>query len=401
MEYAVRVNHLTKTYKIYDSSIDRALDAFRRGGKSQRFTALDDIHIDVPKGEVLAILGKNGSGKSTLLKIITGVTSPSSGDVEIHGRVSAMLELTSGFDMELSGEENIYLRALAMGIPREEIEGKKEEIIDFADIGDHISQPVRTYSSGMKARLGFAVSVSVDPDILIVDEVLAVGDDIFKLKCIDKMEEFRQQGKTILFVSHSLFTVKAFCTRALWIDKGKMMAEGELGEVVMLYEDFLREERRKSKVSAKTAEKTGEDSAMDKSDVLKISGFKMMDERGEKTDTFKHGEDIVFEFDYEVKRPIEKLAFCFTVRNAEYLEVFMANKQNPDNLIASEVGKHTLRARLRKPNLLAGTYALSGELWNNEAGFYVSYSNKRPFRIVQDEFVGTGITRIDFEFENG
>ena len=195
MDCAVRVKDLTKTYKIFDSSVERALEPFRRNSRARHFTALKDVTVDFPRGEVIAILGKNGSGKSTLLKIITGVTTATSGDVEVHGRISAMLELTSGFDMELTGIENIYLRALALGIPNEEIEARKDEIIAFADIGDHIDQPVRTYSSGMKARLGFAVSVSVDPDILIVDEVLAVGDDIFKLKCIEKMEEFRRRAR--------------------------------------------------------------------------------------------------------------------------------------------------------------------------------------------------------------
>ncbi|MBN2405288.1 MAG: ABC transporter ATP-binding protein [Coriobacteriia bacterium] len=396
MGNAVRVSGLTKTYRLYESSIDRALDVFRRTDRSRKFTALNNINLDFPAGEVVAILGKNGSGKSTLLKIITGVASQTTGEVEVNGRVSAMLELTSGFDKELSGEENIYLRALAMGIPRDEVEAKKQEIIDFADIGTHINQPVRTYSSGMKARLGFAVSVSVDPDILIVDEVLAVGDDVFKLKCIDKMQHFRKEGKTILFVSHSLFTVKAFCTRGVWLDKGVVMAEGDLGDVITKYEDFLREERRRAKAVAPKDEAP----PMDKSDVVKIAGFRMLNQAGEKTTNFKYGEDVLFEFRYEVKRPVEKLTFCFTVRNAEYHEVFMADKQNPDNTIASNVGKHTLRVRLRSPNLLAGTYALSGELWNNEAAFYVGYSNKRPFTIEQDEFIGTGITRIDYEFEN-
>ena len=206
--------------------MQRALEPLLPKSKARLFTALDDVTIDVPAGEVLAILGKNGSGKSTLLKIITGVTTPTSGEVEVKGRISSMLELTSGFDLELSGMDNIYLRALALGIPKEEVEQRKQDIIDFADIGEHINQPVRTYSSGMKARLGFAVSVSVDPDILIVDEVLSVGDDIFKLKCIEKMEEFRLKGKTILFVSHSLFTVKAFCTLGMWINEGVVQAAG-------------------------------------------------------------------------------------------------------------------------------------------------------------------------------
>jgi len=396
---AVSVRHLTKTYKIFPSSIDRARSPFRKNDNSRKFTALSDVSVDFPVGEVIAILGKNGSGKSTLLKIITGVARATSGELEVNGRISAMLELTSGFDQELTGVENIYLRALALGIPKEEADRRKDEIIRFADIGDHINQPVRTYSSGMKARLGFSVSVSVDPDILIVDEVLAVGDDIFKLKCIEKMEEFRRQGKTILFVSHSLFTVKAFCTKALWINEGKVMDYGDLGPVVLAYEDFLRRERAKQKGKLTEAEIEAQAPA-EKKDILEVKGFRMLDKTEEKTNIFDYGDDIFFEFNYTVKRPVEKLTFCYTIRNAEQLEVYMADKQNPANVISNEVGKHTLRVRLKNPRLLAGEYLLSGELWNNDAGFFVGYSNKRPFHIRQTEFLGTGIAHIDYEFTN-
>jgi teichoic acid transport system ATP-binding protein len=402
MEYAIRVENLTKSYRIYSSPLERALQPFRRTDRSREFTALDNLTLDFPKGEVIAILGKNGSGKSTLLKMITGVTTPTSGTIEVNGRISAMLELTAGFDPELTGLENIYLRGLALGIPRDEIEGRKDEIIQFADIGDHINQPVRTYSSGMKARLGFAVSVSVDPDILIIDEVLAVGDDIFKLKCIEKMEEFRLQGKTILFVSHALFTVKAFCTKGLWINDGVMQSYGDLGAVVLEYEDFLRRERAKQKKKQREEAQLPEGQwiALEKKDILQVKGFRMHDEKDEDTTEFAFGDDIYFEFTYIVKRPIERLTFCFTVRNAEQLEVYMADKRNPDNTISSEVGEHTLKVRLRAPNLLGGEYLLSGELWNNDAGFYVGHSNKRPFRIVQSEYLGTGITHIAHEFSN-
>ena len=399
MDCAVRVTHLTKSYKIYSSSLDRALAPFRRKDTAKRFDALKDVTVDFPAGEVIAILGKNGSGKSTLLKIITGVARQTSGEVEVNGRISAMLELTSGFDPELTGFENIYLRALALGIPREEAETRKDEIIRFAGIGDHINQPVRTYSSGMKARLGFSVSVSVDPDILIVDEVLAVGDDIFKLKCIEKMEQFRHEGKTILFVSHSLFTVKAFCTKALWINDGVVMDYGDLGGVVLAYEDFLRRERAKQKIAQRATE--GEDAPpSEKRDVLEVRDFRMSNDAGKTTNRFGFEEDVHFEFSYVVKRPIERLTFCYTVRNAEGLEVYMADKQSPSNEVASEVGTHQLRVRLKKPRLLAGEFMLSGELWNNDAGFFVGYSNKRPFHISQGDFVGTGITYIDYDFAN-
>jgi teichoic acid transport system ATP-binding protein len=394
---AVRIAGLTKTYKLFGSPRQRALDVFRRESRARPFTALDDITVDFPEGEVVAILGKNGSGKSTLLKIIAGVTAPTSGAVEVDGRVSAMLELTSGFDPELTGIENIHLRALAMGIPQGEIVEQLDDIVRFADIGDHINQPVRTYSSGMKARLGFAVSASVDPDILIIDEVLAVGDDVFKLKCIERMEEFRRQGKTILFVSHALFTVKAFCTKGMWLNEGKLMTYGEIGDTVLAYEDFLRQERAR----AKDAE-MAEDSKRfrDKSDVLQVRGFRMFNEAGEDTTTFGYGDDVLFEFEYEVKRPIDQLTFCYTIRDSERREVYMADKQNEANTVDSSVGTHRLRVRLNNVDLLSGEYLLSGELWNNEAAFYVGYSNKRPFRIEQFEFLGTGITHIDYDFWN-
>jgi teichoic acid transport system ATP-binding protein len=401
MECAVRVKNLTKTYKIYDSSVERALEPLRRKSRARLFTALDKVTLEFPRGEVVAILGKNGSGKSTLLKIITGVTTATSGSVEVEGRISSMLELTSGFDMELTGIENINLRGLALGIPKEEIEARKDEIIAFADIGEHINQPVRTYSSGMKARLGFAVSVSVDPDILIIDEVLAVGDDIFKLKCIEKMEEFRRQGKTILFVSHALATVKAFCTRGVWINEGVVQTEGELGPVILEYEEFLKRERAKQR--AKLREENEDPDAwmpMEKKDILETSGFRMFNEAGETTRHFQYGEDILFEFDYHVKHAIEKLTFNFTVRNAEEIEVFAGDKQSADNVIDSGVGDHHLTVRLKNPRLLQGEYQLAGELWNNDSGFYVGHSSKRPFKVRGDEFVGTGIAFIEHEFQN-
>ena len=237
---AVSVNNVTKMYKIYKKAWHRVVNAFSSKVKYGEFYALKDINVKFPKGETIGILGVNGSGKSTLLKMITGVATPTKGSIEVNGRISALLELTSGFDKELTGYENIFLKATTLGIPEEEMEKRIPDIIEFADIGDHLYQPVRTYSSGMKSRLGFAISVNVEPDILIVDEVLAVGDDTFKLKCLSKIEEFRKQGKTILFVSHSLFTIRGFCTKAMWIKDGELMAKGDTDMVSKLYEDYLK-----------------------------------------------------------------------------------------------------------------------------------------------------------------
>ena len=233
MQSAVSIKNLTKMYKLYASPLWRVWDALTKKKHYNEFYALKNVNAEFPKGAEIPILGRNGSGKSTLLKIITGVTRQTKGHVKVNGRIAAMLELTSGFDLELTGIENIFLKGVSMGLSKREIEDRLQEIIDFADIGEHINSPVRTYSSGMRARLGFAISVNVDPDILLVDEVLAVGDDVFRLKCIERMREFRQQGKTILFVSHSLGTIKAFCTKAMWLREGKVIDYGDLGDVVV------------------------------------------------------------------------------------------------------------------------------------------------------------------------
>lgn len=396
MDYAIRIKNLTKAYKIYSSPLRRVFDSIFHTKSYNEFVALDDITVDIPKGEVIGILGKNGSGKSTLLKIITGVAKQTSGEVVTEGKISAMLELTSGFDPELTGIENIYLKALSMGISKADITKRLDDIKKFADIGDYINRPVRTYSSGMKSRLGFAVSVNVDPDILVVDEVLAVGDDIFRLKCIEKMKQFRREGKTILFVSHSLFTVKAFCTKGLWINEGKMMDYGDLGPVVLKYEDYLKKEK------AKLAEQTPneENLPQEKKDILQVSKFAMLNSSGEKTTEFKHGEEVRIKFDYEVKRPIDKLNFGFTLRDAEERLIFMSDKQSTDNLIDGTVGKHSLEITVNGLNLLSGTYMLSGELWDNESTFFVGFSNKRKFTVSQDNYIGSGIVSFPYTFTN-
>lgn len=396
MDYAIRIKNLTKAYKIYSSPLRRVFDSIFHTKGYNKFIALDDITVDIPKGEVVGILGKNGSGKSTLLKIITGVAKQTSGEVITEGKISAMLELTSGFDPELTGIENIYLKALSMGISKAEITKRLDDIKKFADIGDYINRPVRTYSSGMKSRLGFAVSVNVDPDILVVDEVLAVGDDIFRLKCIEKMKQFRREGKTILFVSHSLFTVKAFCTKGLWINEGKMMDYGDLGSVVLKYEDYLKKEKAKLTEQTPNEEKLPQE----KKDILQVSKFAMLNGDGEKTTEFKHGEEIKIKFDYEVKRPIDKLNFGFTLRDAEERLIFMSDKQSPDNLIDGTVGKHLLEITVNGLNLLSGTYMLSGELWDNESTFFVGFSNKRKFTVSQDNYIGSGIVSFPYTFTN-
>lgn len=248
METAINIDRLTKVYKLYDKPVDRLKEAINpfRGKYHKDFYALNDISFEVKKGETIGIIGKNGSGKSTLLKIITGILTPSAGQVRIDGRVSALLELGAGFNPEYTGIENIYLNGTIMGYGKEEMEGKLEEIIRFADIGKFIYQPVKTYSSGMFARLAFAVAINVDPDILIVDEALSVGDAFFQNKCFHRFDQFREEGKTVLFVSHDLSSVRQLCSRVLWLDQGRQAAFGGKDEVCGQYLNQQIDEHNKN-----------------------------------------------------------------------------------------------------------------------------------------------------------
>ena len=231
---AIKVSHLTKVYKLYDKPIDRLKESLHPLKKKyhKEFYALNDVSFEIKKGETVGIIGKNGAGKSTLLKIITGVLTPSSGHVHTNGRIASLLELGAGFNPEYTGVENIYLQGTLMGYSHSEMEAKVDEILTFADIGDFVYQPVKMYSSGMFARLAFAVAINVDPDILIVDEALSVGDAAFQLKCFAKMQKLRNNGTTILFVSHDTYSVRTLCTNALWINKGCLVDAGNPVEVI-------------------------------------------------------------------------------------------------------------------------------------------------------------------------
>ena len=240
-EKVIEIKDITKTYKLYNKPSDRLRENFSLTHKSYHrdHNALQGINLDVYKGECVGIIGTNGSGKSTLLKIVTGVVAPTSGTLEVNGKISALLELGAGFNQEYTGIENIYLNGTMVGFTKEEMDEKLQSIIDFAEIGDFINQPVKTYSSGMFARLAFAVAINVEPDILIVDEALSVGDIFFQSKCYQKFLDFKKAGKTILFVSHDLSSIIKYCDRSLLIHQGKQIAVGKSSEIVDIYKKIL------------------------------------------------------------------------------------------------------------------------------------------------------------------
>jgi len=240
-DIAIRVKNVTKAYQIYDKPQDRLKQSLWRGRKQfyREFKALDDVSFEVKKGETVGVIGRNGSGKSTLLQIICGTLAPTSGAVEVNGRVAALLELGAGFNPEFSGKENVYMNATILGLSKEEIDAKYDDIVGFAEIGDFIHQPVKTYSSGMYVRLAFAVAISSDPEILIVDEALSVGDELFQRKCFSRIESIRKSGASILFVSHSGGQIVELCDRALLLDTGEKLVEGLPKIVVSLYQKIL------------------------------------------------------------------------------------------------------------------------------------------------------------------
>ena len=239
-DVVIKITNLVKEYKMFSRKKDRLLEAVIPGyQKHTTFKAMDNLNLEIRKGEVLGILGKNGAGKSTLLKMITGVVSPTSGNIEINGKISSLLELGTAFNPELTGVENIYQHGQVMGLSDKEIKEKENEIIEFADIGDHLYQPVKTYSSGMFARLAFACAINVEPDILIVDEVLSVGDVAFQLKCFKKFEQFKKSGKTIIFVTHNIADVLKNCNRAIILEHGKKTFDGDVKTGVDKYKKII------------------------------------------------------------------------------------------------------------------------------------------------------------------
>ena len=251
-KYAVEVKNVTKIYRLYDKPIDRLKESLSVSHKEYHkdFYALSDLSFTVEKGQTVGIIGTNGSGKSTILKIITGVLTPTTGEVTVRGKISALLELGAGFNQDYTGIENIYMNGTMMGYSRKEMDEKLQDILDFADIGDFIHQPVKTYSSGMFVRLAFAVAINIDPEILIVDEALSVGDVFFQAKCYKKFEDFKKMGKTILFVSHDLGSISKYCDRVVLLNRGKKLAEGTPKEMVSMYKRIMVNQDKAEEIAA-------------------------------------------------------------------------------------------------------------------------------------------------------
>lgn len=292
----IEVQNVTKMYKIYDKEKERILEALFpwKKKKYKEFHAVSDMSFNIEKGEIVGIIGRNGSGKSTILKLITGILSPTTGNIQVNGKISALLELGTGFNMEYTGIENIYLSGTLSGISRENMQKKVDEIIKFADIGDFINQPVKNYSSGMFVRLAFAVAISVEPDILIVDEALSVGDAAFQAKCMSKMNRLMNSGTTILFVTHDMSIIKRMCQRCIYLEKGKIIADGKAEELADLYLRKTREEMNEQNHGIINEKRNGE------SKDAKEKKLKREKEFSQKIDLFREGTGEVRVTDFQL-----------------------------------------------------------------------------------------------------
>ena len=245
-DVVISFQNVSKEYKLYSSNRARLLGIFVKKVPYKKKKAVDNVSFTVERGDSVALFGKNGAGKSTILKMITGVTFPTTGDIKVNGRVSALLELTSGFDQEFSGRENIYLKGHILGLKDSEIKALEDTIIEFSELEDYIDQPVRTYSSGMKSRLGFAINVNIRPEILIVDEALSVGDAAFKNKCKEKINDIiKNDNVTLLFVTHQTAVAEEFCKRGIVMKDGKLLFDGEVAEAAQKYDELYKKKKKK------------------------------------------------------------------------------------------------------------------------------------------------------------
>lgn len=393
MDTMIQIEHLQKMYHLYDKPIDRLKEVLhpRRKSYHKAFYALRDISLTINRGESVGIVGVNGSGKSTLLKIITGVLNPTEGKVETYGKVAALLELGAGFNPEYTGRDNIYLNGTMMGYSEEEMAQRVQPIIDFADIGDFIDQPVKTYSSGMFARLAFAVAINVSPDILIVDEALAVGDTRFQVKCIDKMKELKDQGTTILFVSHATEQIKRFCTRAVWIREGCIYEDGEASQVVDLYDNYMRYGYEENELPEDEKERRDVPKERQADCMASICSVKIPRKM---IHTF---DDFTVTVEYEIfEKDIDGFLLGVAIYSKDRTEyIFGPNTYLDHQEIPGEKGRYRAKYQIPRIPLIRGEYVIDVGIFNNEGIVNLDYKMSVEGFAVSNSYFSEGMVYME------
>jgi ABC-type polysaccharide/polyol phosphate transport system ATPase subunit len=371
----------------------------------ETFPALQDVSFSVPEGTTFGVVGRNGSGKSTALKLVAGITKPTSGTVAVRGRISALIELGAGFHPEISGRENVFINGIMLGLTKREIQKRFDEIVEFAELTEFIDAPVKTYSSGMYMRLGFAVAIHVDPDILLVDEVLAVGDEGFTHKCLDKFAEFKRRGKTILLVTHSLGLVERFCDDAIWLDAGRKRAEGDPKRVVGAYvtdverqeEQFLASSDAKAAEGVRSTMDQAEQGPVDAGDAaadmfqagegrwgaggVEIASVTFLDEAGQVTHVFHSGEALTLRLTVRARRPVQDFVFGIGIFNAEGVCVYGTNTDIEEHESELLSGDAEVRLAIAALDLVEGTYKLDVAVHKRDGAPYDYHRLLYTFRV--------------------
>jgi ABC-type polysaccharide/polyol phosphate transport system ATPase subunit len=400
---AVRARSLSKVYRRFlhrhqFRTLKSALlsgSVLRDLSPDETFTALHDVSFEVAKGSTFGVIGENGSGKSTLLKILAGITRPTGGEVEVEGRVSALIELGAGFHPEISGRENVAINGIMLGLTRREIEARFDEIVDFAELRPFIDAPVKTYSSGMYARLGFAVAIHVDPEVLLIDEVLAVGDEAFTRKCLDKIGEFRRRGKTIVIVTHSLGLVEKMCDDVLWLRKGQVADAGDAKRVVDAYltyvaggeEAMLRQRAAAAEEAAQTAPTPagpGEEGYREGrwgSREVEITGVRLLDDRGRERHVFVPGERLTVAMAVRGADEVRDFVFGIGLFTADGVSVYGTNTDLEEHRSQRLWGEAEVRFVIEDLRLVEGTYLLDVAAHARDGTPYDYHRGRTSFRV--------------------
>ena len=389
---AVEVRNVSKMFRLYHEKNQYLKTALLRGRRAryEDFWALKDVSFDIPHGSTFGIIGSNGSGKSTLLKCLAGILTPDKGSITVNGRIAALLELGAGFHPELSGRENVFLNGAILGMTRSELETKFDEIVEFAGLEEFIDTPVKNYSSGMTVRLGFAIAINVDPEILIIDEVLAVGDAAFQLKCYEKIEEFRKQGKTIILVSHGVGDVAKLCDTVAWIEKGRLAEIGDSYEVVGSYMGESHDAQ--TRTTGQVGDRWGSGEA-------KILGVDFLKQDGQALKNIRTGEPVVLRINYEVMEPIEELVVGIRVSHLHGTNIWGTNTHRRGLKIQPRTGPGHIDIDMSAFPLLAGTYDLTIALSDgSEVHSFDHWEKGLRFDVNQGKFFDEGLVTFPAQF---
>lgn len=401
MEYPIELVNISKSFKVYKKPSDRLKELLSPGESyCELYHVLKRINLKITKGTTVGIIGQNGSGKSTLLQIICGILKPSNGEVKVNGRISALLELGAGFNPEFTGIENVYMNGAIQGFTKEEMDARFPLIENFAEIGEFIHQPVKTYSSGMYVRLAFAAAINVDPDILIVDEALAVGDLYFQLKCINKIKEFKKNNKTILYVTHDTYSVKNICDYAVWIHEGEIRLQGDPIYVVNQYEDYMK---KKNGTTENLSSDVSEPNVVaEERRVLEIRNAVFCKYRTDfPKQQFEVHDGLTIKITYELYEKIDQIVAGVAIFDAKGTSVCALNTKLDEIMVRpKELGENTILLHYNKINLLPGTYFIDVGFFEESAVARLDYKSKiSNFNVISNRYIAEGVVLLEHEWE--